>query len=69
VIEDGINGILIPPGNYKMLAAQMRRLFKNRDLFHELSTNAQQKATEDFGLDRMVKQTISEFESTVNQAS
>jgi glycosyltransferase involved in cell wall biosynthesis len=69
VIEDGINGILIPPGNYKMLAAQIRRLFKNRDLFHELSTNAQQKATEDFGLDRMVKQIISEFESTVNQAS
>jgi glycosyltransferase involved in cell wall biosynthesis len=66
VIDNGVNGILIPPGDYEELALQIRRLLKDRDYFNMLSEKGRLKATNRFGLGRMVKETICVFESVVN---
>jgi glycosyltransferase involved in cell wall biosynthesis len=66
VIDNGVNGILIPPGDYEELASQIRRLLKDRDYFNMLSEKGRSKATNRFGLGRMVKETICVFESVVN---
>ncbi len=63
VIDNGINGLLIPPGDYQELAKQIRRLFNDKDYFNRLSENARSKATKNFGLDEMVAKTIEVFES------
>jgi glycosyltransferase involved in cell wall biosynthesis len=65
VIDNGINGILIPPGDFRELASQIKRLFNDRMYSKALSEKAQLKATERFGLDRMVERTIEVFESAI----
>jgi glycosyltransferase involved in cell wall biosynthesis len=66
VIDNGVNGVLIPPGDFEELASQIRRLFKDTDYSKMLSENGRLKATNRFGLGRMVKETIRVFESVVN---
>jgi len=58
VIDNGTNGILIPIGDFKELARQINSLLNNQRYSSMLAKNAQQKALERFGLDRMVEETI-----------
>jgi glycosyltransferase involved in cell wall biosynthesis len=65
VIDNGVNGILFPSGDFRELANQIKRLFNDRMYSKALSEKAQLKATERFGLDRMVERTIEVFESAI----
>jgi glycosyltransferase involved in cell wall biosynthesis len=65
VIDNGVNGILIPPGDFRELANQIKRLFNDRMYSKALSEKAQLKANERFGLNRMVERTIEVFESAI----
>ncbi len=62
VIDNGINGILIPPGDFKELAGQINFLLNDKQYSEMLSQNARRKAMERFGLDRMIEETIDVFE-------
>ena len=42
VIEDGVNGMLVPPGDPKAIALAIDRLLANRDLARRLSEGAQE---------------------------
>jgi nucleoside-diphosphate-sugar epimerase len=44
VIEDGVNGILVPPGEPEELAHAINRLLADRDLARRLSEGAQERA-------------------------
>src|SRR5215212_7953633 len=44
VIEDGVNGLLVPPGNPGALARAIDRLLADRDLVRRLSEEARQRA-------------------------
>jgi len=44
VIEDGVNGLLVPPGEPEALARAIDRLLADRDLARRLSEGAQQRA-------------------------
>jgi glycosyltransferase involved in cell wall biosynthesis len=44
VIEDGVNGMLVPPGEPEALARAIDRLLADRDLARRLSEEAQQRA-------------------------
>ena len=65
VIDNGVNGILIPPGDFRELASQIKRLFNDRMYSKALSEKAQLKANERFGLNRMVERTMQVFESAI----
>src|SRR5215212_1946218 len=43
VIEDGVNGMLVPPGDPKAIALAIDRLLANRDLARRLSEEAQER--------------------------
>jgi len=62
VIDNGVNGILFPPGDFKELSKQINRLLSDRKYSEMISQNARQKASYEFGLDRMVDETLKAFE-------
>ena len=65
VIDNGINGILIPIGDFKELARQINLLLDDPQYSTMLTQNARRKALERFGLDRMIDETIKVFESVI----
>ncbi len=65
VIDNGINGILIPIGDFKGLAKQITLLLNDQQHSALLIQNARRKAMEKFGLDRMVDETIKVFELVI----
>lgn len=65
VIDNGINGILIPPGKYKELSKQIEFLSRNKKFTEELSRNAILKAREKFNLNEMVEDTQKVFENII----
>ena len=44
LVEDGVNGLLVPPGNSRALSAALARLIANSDLRDELGRNAARAA-------------------------
>jgi glycosyltransferase involved in cell wall biosynthesis len=67
VIDDGINGLLISPGNTDQLVQKIHYLLNNKDAAQELAVNARKKAIEKFSLERMVDETIDLFEAAVTE--
>jgi len=67
VIDNGINGLLIPPGDYKELAKQIEFLSGNKKFAEMLSKNAGLKSHEKFNLDKMIEDTIERFEGVSSQ--
>jgi glycosyltransferase involved in cell wall biosynthesis len=67
VIDNGINGILIPIGDFKELAKQINLLLNDQQYSAMLTQNAQRKALERFGLDRMVEKTIKVLELAITR--
>lgn len=65
VIDDGINGILVPPGDFRELAAQIKRILEDHNTAKLLSENAWSKALSSFGLDKMIEDTINICESAI----
>jgi len=67
VIDDGINGLLIPPGNTDQLVQKILYLLDNKDFSQRLAENARKKAVEKFSLKRMVDETAELFELAIAQ--
>ena len=57
LIEDGITGFLVPPGNSKALEKRMIELIDDQSLVAAMSENAYKRVVEKFSADRMVKET------------
>lgn len=53
-VTDGVEGLLVPPGDETALAAALTRLLADPDLRTELGRRARQRAECDFGVDLMV---------------
>jgi len=62
-IDDGLNGILIPPGNINILAEKIILLLRNKELSIKLANNARKKALRLFNQEKMITKTIGIFEN------
>jgi len=57
VVRDGVNGILVPPGNPDALAGAVISLLKNRDLAGRMAKEGFRLVKEKFSIERMVEET------------
>lgn len=58
IVEDGANGLLVPPKDPDALAAAIMRLLSDGELARRLSEQGQRGAQARFGVDLMVEKTI-----------
>jgi glycosyltransferase involved in cell wall biosynthesis len=65
VIDNGINGVIFPTGDFMELARQINLLLNDPRYSAMLVQNARQKALNEFGLDRMIGETIKIFELAI----
>jgi glycosyltransferase involved in cell wall biosynthesis len=65
VIDDGLNGILIPPGDFRELARQIDLLVNDHSYSKTLGSNARLKAREKFDINRMVGETLNVLELAI----
>ena len=61
VIEDGINGLLVPPGEPESLAHAINRLLAERDLARRLSEGAQERA-KDYDWEVLAEQVLAVYQ-------
>lgn len=67
VIDDGINGFLIPPGNIELMAQRVAAVLKNPALGRKLSQKGIETAVKRFSVDDMISAIEKLYEETVNQ--
>lgn len=61
VIDDGINGLLIPPGEVSKLIEKTVFLLNNKDFADKLADNARKKVVQNFSHEKMIEDTIKVF--------
>ncbi len=69
VIDNGINGILFPTGDFMELARQINLLLNDQQRLEMLAQNARQKALGKFGMDRMITETVKVCEMATTGSS
>jgi glycosyltransferase involved in cell wall biosynthesis len=67
VIDDGIDGVLIEPGDYRGLAEQIDKILHDNIYSERLAQNAYLKARSRFDMEKMIKETMQIFEDTRNR--
>ena len=67
VINRGVNGVLIRPGDFAELSRQIEILLNDSRCSRMLGQNARQKSSHEFDLDRMVDNTLKAFELAIEQ--
>jgi glycosyltransferase involved in cell wall biosynthesis len=69
LIEDGVSGYLLPPGDVDAFAKTIRELMKDPDRAHQVGEKAHRDVLERFGMDRMIEAYEQLFLSLVNSKS
>ncbi|MFA4843268.1 MAG: lipopolysaccharide heptosyltransferase II [Candidatus Omnitrophota bacterium] len=65
IIEDGINGLLVPPADSNAIAEAVLRLFKDKEFAAGLSSAAYEKVKNKYGVELMVKATLDVYEEAL----
>ncbi len=66
IIEDGKNGLLVPPADAKSMAEAVMRIFKDTQFARELAENAYAKVKEKYNVELMVKNTLDVYREVLN---
>ncbi|MDP2928051.1 MAG: lipopolysaccharide heptosyltransferase II [Candidatus Omnitrophota bacterium] len=66
IIEDGANGLLVPPADAKSMAEAIMRIFKDTQFARELAENAYTKVKEKYNVELMVKNTLDVYHEVLN---
>ena len=66
IIEDGVNGLLVPPADAQSMAEAIMRIFKDTQFAQELAQNAYAKVKEKYNLELMVKNTLDVYREVLN---
>ena len=67
VIQDGINGFIVPVDDHEMLAEQIGLLLKNKTLSRSFVNNAYEKVKNEFDANVMVSKYESLFKNLINK--
>lgn len=62
IIENEKEGLLVPPANPEHLANAIKKLIEDKTLRENLAKNLQEKIKKEFSLERMIKDTIFQYE-------
>lgn len=68
VVQDGETGLLVPPQNGRALAEAILTLLKDADRRRQLATAGLARVQQKFSVDRMVDDTLAEYEKLVAKA-
>ena len=68
LIEDGVNGYLVPPGNIELLTERVRTLVQNPELALRMGAKAREKAQE-FRLEVVAEKTLRVYEQILKGAA
>ncbi|MBI3997411.1 MAG: glycosyltransferase family 4 protein [Armatimonadetes bacterium] len=63
LIEDGVTGLLVPPGDPPALAAALRRLIVDPALRRQMGSAGREKALREFTLERMLRETAALYDA------
>jgi glycosyltransferase involved in cell wall biosynthesis len=66
VLHDGVNGLLVPPGDPDALAQGLMRLLADRELGRRLARSARETVLRSFSAEQMVRGTAGVFERVAN---
>jgi alpha-maltose-1-phosphate synthase len=67
VVEDGVNGFLVNPGDSIELSEAIKRLLNSPDIISKMSKINYEKAKEKFGYMEMARQVYSIYENTISK--
>ncbi len=67
IIDDGVNGLLIQPGNISNVIEKTIFLLNNKDFADKLANDAIKKVTQNFSHEKMVEETIKTFELVITR--
>ncbi|MDD5561073.1 MAG: GT4 family glycosyltransferase PelF [Candidatus Omnitrophica bacterium] len=66
IIEDGKNGLLVPPADHKSMADAVLRIFEDTQLAQNLAENAYIKIKEKYTVELMVKNTLDVYREALS---
>ncbi len=66
IIEDGYNGLLVPPADPKAIAEAAMKIFKDPQFASELAQHAYTKVKEKYNVELMVKNTLDVYRTVLN---
>ncbi|MGQ9618626.1 MAG: glycosyltransferase family 4 protein [Candidatus Aminicenantia bacterium] len=66
-VEDGVNGILVPPRDPSALAEAIYKLYKNRELLNDLGEKGYERVKNMFSVERMVENTINLYNKLLKE--
>lgn len=66
-VEDGVNGILVPPRNPSALADAIYHFYTNRNLLREMGERGYERAKRLFSVDAMVENTLSLYSKLLKE--
>ncbi|OHB86799.1 MAG: hypothetical protein A3D13_09725 [Planctomycetes bacterium RIFCSPHIGHO2_02_FULL_40_12] len=67
IIDDGVDGLLIPPGDIPELIRKTLFLLNNKNFAGKLAKNAREKIIQKFSVDNMAEETVKIFESAMTR--
>ena len=65
VVDDGVTGILVPPGDSQALSDALMRLLRDPDLRRRMGRAGQERVRSEFTVDQIVPKTLAVYESVV----
>lgn len=68
-IEDGVSGLLVPPGDHSLLTNAICKLLENKDLRDRLGQNARRKLEENFNFNKIARATLSIYEQVIQRTN
>jgi len=67
LVEDGITGLLVEPGNSRLLANAIARLVNNPKMAAAMGLKGRQRVEQAFNLDHMVAQTTNLYRDLLRE--